>query len=267
MEHPTVPCRAFLEDFSAFIDGELSTARRAEIQAHVDCCQACLDHLTAYRRGVTVLRSIEADAPFDFWTRLERRLWLGEDLGVIEGEAARERRLVDRWFRPTPAVSVAAAAVLALFVIVRGLGPGTAPMRVGPERVQASVAITLPEVPEASAHRRPNRSAASDVAGTPAPGALEPAPADDSVDPAESALARAEARATVSFEREIRGLRERIFRESLGRPAMASSLVSDGWVEPVRLGSDWSRPTIQRAALIGPVTPAPWNVDQAVSLP
>ena len=65
MSHNPIPvrCRAFLNDFSAFVDGELPPRRRDEIQAHVDCCQACLDHLTAYRRGITVLRSIEADVP------------------------------------------------------------------------------------------------------------------------------------------------------------------------------------------------------------
>ena len=84
MDHSRVPCRPFLEDFSAFVDGELSPGRRAEVQAHVDCCQACLDHLTAYRRGITVLRSLEAEEPFDFWTRLESRLWMGDELRVIE---------------------------------------------------------------------------------------------------------------------------------------------------------------------------------------
>ena len=67
MSHNPIPvrCRAFLNDFSAFVDGELPPRRRDEIQAHVDCCQACLDHLTAYRRGITVLRSIEADCLAD----------------------------------------------------------------------------------------------------------------------------------------------------------------------------------------------------------
>ena len=123
-----VPCRAFLNDFSAFVDGELPPRRRDEIQAHVDCCQACLDHLTAYRRGITVLRSIEADVPGDFWTRLEERLWLGPELSVLEGGKAAARR-PSRWSRP--AVSLAVAAVLALFVIARGLGPGAGRVQVG----------------------------------------------------------------------------------------------------------------------------------------
>ena len=84
------PCRAFLDDFSAFVDGHVSPARRAEIQAHVDCCQRCLEHLTAYRRGVTVLRSIEAGASADFWERLESRIWPAESTTpAVEGILAR----------------------------------------------------------------------------------------------------------------------------------------------------------------------------------
>jgi hypothetical protein len=268
MDHSRVPCRPFLEDFSAFVDGELPPGRRAEIQAHVDCCQACLDHLTAYRRGITVLRSIEAEEPFDFWTRLESRLWMGDELRLVEGAAQKAPESKSRGIWHTPAVAVAAAAVLALFVIVRGIGPGTTPMEVGPRRVQASVAITLPEVPESSessAERKSSRAsyaerstAASDRSQVPAE--------RTSPDPMESALARAEARTTTSLEQEIRELERRVFHESLG-PSAESSLVSDGWVQPVRLGSEWSRPAIQRASLSRAVTPAPWNVDRAVSLP
>ena len=143
------PCRAFLDDFSAFVDGHVSPARRADIQAHVDCCQRCLDHLTAYRRGVTVLRSIEAGSPADFWERLERRIWPDGALTVVDGGQAQGRR-VGRW--PGPAVGLAAAAVLALFVFVRGFGPESTSRTLGPQRVQASVVMTVPEVPDESGH-------------------------------------------------------------------------------------------------------------------
>ena len=268
MDHSRVPCRPFLEDFSAFVDGELSPGRRAEVQAHVDCCQACLDHLTAYRRGITVLRSLEAEEPFDFWTRLESRLWMGDELRVVEGSAQKASESKSRGIWHTPAVGVAAAAVLALFVIVRGIGPGTTPMEVGPQRVQASVAITLPEVPgsgESQAEQKTSRASYADRR-TAASSRRLIAAERNSPDPMESALARAEARTTTSLEQEIRQLQRRVFHESL-RPSTESSLVSDGWVQPVRLGNEWSRPAIQRASLSRAVTPAPWNVDRAVSLP
>ena len=270
------PCRAFLDDFSAFVDGHVSPARRAEIQAHVDCCQRCLDHLTAYRRGVTVLRSIEAGAPADFWERLERRIWPEDALTVVDGGRA-QRQKVGRW--PGPAVGLAAAAVLALFVFVRGFGPEATSRTLGPQRVQASVVMTVPEVPDESASGTP--AGRQDPAGSPSgvrsrsiaqtsPASKEP------VDPAEAALARVDSRAMTGFDREIRRLRERVFEGSLGRDRVSSSLAMqgwierEGWVEPVRLGGDWSRTPVRRASLVRPasaIMPAPWNVDQAVSLP
>lgn len=266
------PCRAFLDDFSAFVDGHLSPARRDQIQAHVDCCQGCLDHLTAYRRGITVLRSIEAEAPADFWERVERRLWRGDALTVLEGgRASGPASRAGQW--PGPAVAVAAAAVLALFVIVRGLGPEST-SEVGPQMVQASVVMTVPEVPETGASAKPTASVADARANelrtvTRASRQVD-RPKIDSADPAEAVLSRVDSRTAGSLEREIGRLRQRVFEGSLGRVAAESALVSDGWVQPVRLGSSWSRPTIQRASLVRPaiaVTPAPWNVDQAVSLP
>jgi hypothetical protein len=269
------PCRAFLDDFSAFVDGHVSPTRRAEIQAHVDCCQHCLDHLTAYRRGVTVLRSIEAGAPGDFWERLERRIWPEEALTVVDGGQA-DRRKVGRW--PGPAVGLAAAAVLALFVFVRGFGPESTSGRLGPQRIQASVLMTVPEVPEEAAPlaRAGRQQRAVGESGSRARSIADPNPASlEPADPAEAALARADSRATTGFDREIRRLRERVFEGSLGRDAMRTSLAvgwveKDGWIEPVRLGGDWSRRSLGRAPLVRPasaVMPAPWNVDQAVSLP
>jgi hypothetical protein len=237
------PCRAFLDDFSAFVDGQLPQERRDELQAHVDCCQGCLDHLTAYRRGITVLRSIDAGAPADFWERLERRLWPAHELTVVQGgEPARDAGPLARW--PGTAVTVAAAAVLALFLIARGVGPDARPGVVGPRTVRASVAMTLPEVPEA---------------GPPAVGS---APVET-----KPAAARGSSRrivvASTALELPAEGFKGSLNRES-------AALVSDGWIEPVRLGRGWSRPGSRAVSLIrasAAVTPAPWNVDRAVSLP
>jgi hypothetical protein len=79
---------------------------------------------------------------------------------------------------------------------------------------------------------------------------------------------RPDSRPSLSPEREIERLRERVFQSSLSRSG--ESLASDGWVEPVRLGHAWSRPSRGPVTLIrasAAVTPAPWNVDRAVSLP
>ena len=269
------PCRAFLDDFSAFVDGHVSPARRAEIQAHVDCCQPCLEHLTAYRRGVTVLRSIEAGTSTDFWERLESRIWPEGALTVVDGGQSAGLK-VGRW--PGPAVGLAAAAVLALFVLVRGFGPDSTSRTLGPQRVQASVVMTVPEVPE-----EPSTLAQADTQDRTAGESRSPlrsrewtAVSAEPADPEEAMLARADSRATTGFDREISRLRERVFEGSIGRDRMRTSLSTagwvedDGWVAPVRLGGDWARSSIRPAALVRPVSavmPAPWNVDQAVSLP
>jgi hypothetical protein len=239
------PCRAFLDDFSAFVDGHLSPARRADLQAHVDCCQGCLDHLTAYRRGITVLRSIDADTPADFWERLERRLWTGHELTVVQGGEAGGTTRAERW--PGTAVTVAAAAVLALFLIGRGVGPESQPGTVGPRSVRASVVVTLPQVPGTDA------AAAIDI---PRPESARTTPA--SRPQAAVAMATAEPERSAPIRPD-------------SRPSRASeSLALDGWVEPVRLGNAWSRSSRGPVSLIrasAAVTPAPWNVDRAVSLP
>ena len=168
---------------------------------------------------------------------------MGDELRVVEGAAQKASESESQGIWHTPAVAVAAAAVLALFVIVRGIGPGTTPMEVGPQRVQASVAITLPEVPGSSESQAEQKtSRASYAERRTAASFRRQVPAErTSPDPMESALARAEARTTTSLEQEIRQLQGRVFHESL-RSSAESSLVSDGWVQPVRLGSEWSRP-------------------------
>lgn len=260
------PCRAFLTDFSAFVDGELSARRRDDIQAHVDCCQACLDHLTAYRRGITVLRSIEAEAPADFWTRLEQRLWLGPELSVLEGGKGKGRKKpVARW--STPAASLAAAAVLILFVVARGLGPGSGSVAVGPERIQASVAMTLPAVPSNAGDSSTDERSADQGAAA-GPRSVRPERVAGRVQ-TQPALAWVDARGETSIEREIRRFEERVLEGGLRRGA-GSTLVADGWVQSVQLGGDRFGSGVRPAALVRPavaITPAPWNVDRAVSLP
>lgn len=258
-------CRAFLTDFSAFIDGDLPPDRRDEYQAHVDCCESCLAHLAAYRRGITVLKSLEEVTPVDLWTRLEQRLWVGPDLAVIEGDRGRPRvrRIPGVW---RSAVALAAVAVLALVLVVRGLDTGTPPGETGLRVVRASVGITVPEVPsqEADAGIAATRVVASRS------GARRPrgrsASTTPTADPVAAVLARAETGA--ALERELDRLREEAFRGTLG-PAAGSGLEADGWVEPVRLNT-WSRTQVIPASLVRPSTavrPAPWNVDRAVSLP
>jgi hypothetical protein len=167
---------------------------------------------------------------------------------------------------------MAAAAVLALFVIARGFGPGSTRVDMEPQRIHASVAITVPEVPEpenAGGTMTAALAGAEDVRAIPRARRQIVRSTAVAADPAEGFLVRVDSPAT-SFDRQIRRLQESVFQESLGRAFAQSGLVSDGWVQPVRLGNSWSRPGFQAASLVRPVSavsPAPWNVDRAVSLP
>jgi hypothetical protein len=173
---------------------------------------------------------------------------------------------VARW--STPAASLAAAAVLTLFVVARGLDPGSGSVAVGPERIQASVAMTLPAVPgtdaddPSSVEESLDRVAAAGGRST----RRESAAVRGRTEPA---LAWIDARGERSIEREIRRFEERILEGGLRRGA-ESTLAVDGWLQPVRLGSDRWGSGLRPAALVRPavaITPAPWNVDRAVSLP
>ena len=115
MSHNPIPvrCRAFLNDFSAFVDGELPPRRRDEIQAHVDCCQACLDHLTAYRRGITVLLSGVVTDHEDVLSALgvaDELRAAGRLFDTTPAAIEHARQLVHAGGGPAPHVGAAAAA-------------------------------------------------------------------------------------------------------------------------------------------------------------
>ena len=114
IERPTRACPQFLAEFSDFIDGELAPGRRAEFQAHLDCCEGCLRHLAAYRRGIDAYRArpvVEVDRG-DFWLGFQLRL---ADRPPPVIAAARRRR---DWRTPTM-VGLATAA-MAISVIWTG---------------------------------------------------------------------------------------------------------------------------------------------------
>ena len=69
-------CRDFLEDFSGFVDGTLDAGRWSLLIAHLDCCEACLRHLRAYRKGVAAFKDAEPHEPaWGLYDRvIERRL-------------------------------------------------------------------------------------------------------------------------------------------------------------------------------------------------
>ena len=284
---PSAACPAFLEVFTDFVDGTLPRDRESEIRAHLDCCEGCLRHLAAYRRGVMALKACERDVdPATFWDGLERRLWTeGHLAGGHDGE------------RPSgpgglhPAWAVAAAACFAVVVFFAGVWGDRvlddARDRVGDRAVitTASIGSTAPvvvesepiEIPESvTASRRPSRPVtrpSSTAAEAPArivrarlDTPVAPAP-DGTVEESVSVDQVAEAAYVASLERElaaweaIERTRSRAAREGLRRALESSRVAADGWVTPVRIGAAGVR-TLRANAPV-----EPWPVEAAASLP
>ena len=135
-------CRDFLEDFSGFVDGTLDAGRRSLLIAHLDCCEACLRHLRAYRKGVAAFRDAEPrEQPWGMYDRVVERL------GEERRESIREVTAgtpVDHAGSALGAVGAALVmAVLALFVLVPQ--PGRIdPAQGGPDAGTAAPAGTAP---------------------------------------------------------------------------------------------------------------------------
>lgn len=103
-------CPDFLADFSDFVDGTLTPGRRSQIEVHLDCCEGCLRHLSAYRRGIDAYRDSGFQVDSDeFWLGL--RIRLASDREPVTPEPP--RRIGWR----APAMAGAAVAVLALSVL------------------------------------------------------------------------------------------------------------------------------------------------------
>lgn len=297
IERPSA-CSDFLEVFTDFVDGTLPPDREGEIRAHLDCCEGCLHHLAAYRRGVMALRAHETDVdPQAFWTALERRLWTEGHLGGGR-EPARGRD--GRWWSH-PAVGMAAAACFAVVVFFAGMwgdralhsGDGGTGDR--PVVVRASVAGGGPIVLESEpidlagttlgdragetradaratggSARTPRRDTGAG-AGVPVVHAALDGPATtaaSAVERPDDAIERAsEISYVASLDREAEALetiertRARPVVEGLRGAWSRSAMTADGWIEPVRLGTAGLRRIRARA----PVTA--WPVEAALSLP
>lgn len=147
------PCSHFLADFSAFVDDVLPAPRRAGLQAHLDCCEPCLRHLRAYRRGLATYRRLQDEAAPGLWAGVEQRI---DGLEGIEAERfapAPESRL--------PAVGLAVGTVLAL-VVVWASDPNTRVRSAESTLNPVSIASVLPVVADPAVTR--GRPAAGRVA-------------------------------------------------------------------------------------------------------
>jgi len=107
--------RAYLPDLA---DGELSIARRREIEAHLALCPSCREEAAAIKESLEILASREPVDPGPaFWTEMHQRVHRRID-------ASPGRSIFSR---PLPASSLAAAALLLVVFLWWALPGGFAP--------------------------------------------------------------------------------------------------------------------------------------------
>ena len=140
-----IPCNRFLTAFSDFVDSELSSARQAELIAHLDDCEGCLHHLRAYRTGIATYRSLESGVPYDFFEMIQTRLAETGGNRPVVVPVAHPR---DTDPRKTERLAAFAMAVAATFVIV--LSYGTGPDVLDEGQPLMSIASVIPTITQPS---------------------------------------------------------------------------------------------------------------------
>ena len=55
-------CRDFVEFLSEYLSGELAKLERAEFEAHLAECPACVAYLDSYRKTIQLLKAASAHA-------------------------------------------------------------------------------------------------------------------------------------------------------------------------------------------------------------
>ena len=107
-------CSQLGNDLSAYVDGELSAARTAEIEAHVSECPHCQVRVAELRelsRGVAALPKLQPPPRF-----------VEEVKGKIRGGAPERVRLIDVLFRPYwPKVPIEVLALIIVLFLVSSL--------------------------------------------------------------------------------------------------------------------------------------------------
>jgi len=152
-------CRAFEEDLSALLDGELEPAREAEVRAHTAGCARCAAHLARLARVDEALRSLpDTETPADLAERLRMRLdeerrrssASAEDRGrsLDARQAPPSHRPQPRRRHWIPFAATALAAALALYLVFGRPRPaGEEPTLAERERTAPEPEIARREVP------------------------------------------------------------------------------------------------------------------------
>lgn len=168
---------ALLHDY---VDGELSPAKVAEIEAHLDSCEECRREVAALRALASEARELRADIPpaHDLWPAIAERIGniAANEIEHDPAAAAHEGNAITRFLRLVLSVRVlapigaAAATILIVAVIVSHMPHRAVP---GPGAQPASLATSSVAAP-------------SDSSANPFSGDFAPLPATD--DPAAIAV-------------------------------------------------------------------------------
>lgn len=180
-DYATHACPAFLADFSDFVDGGLPPARLAELQAHLDCCEGCLQHLRAYRRGIAEYRGI-TDIHTD-----ANEFWLGMRIRLAGETAPPARRMSWRG----PVMAGAAVALVAFATVWLGTR-----IDAGFQRVAEQGVVTTGSTPAGSAPAVQDAPAVAAANAPATPEVVSPAPQERPVQLASAAGLRSRPSAT-----------------------------------------------------------------------
>jgi anti-sigma factor RsiW len=241
-------CPRFLDEFTDFVDGALDKEREGEILAHLDCCEACLRHLRAYRSGVATYRGLDAaELDEDFYARLEECLRRSPAWGYLEPAPHGTLPPSEPWLR-VPAAGVALVAAAFAVIWFSGLNEWTPlPSGGASDQPAVSIASVIPAVSNrgALAGEQPPRATRAAVAGREVPQVRVRRAVPD--DPA------SRLRPTADLEREFAKFQARLARNAWAPP------VAGAWVGPAGL-----RPA-GRVPLSA--TPAAWVMEAALRIP
>ncbi|MAT71029.1 MAG: hypothetical protein CMJ58_16065, partial [Planctomycetaceae bacterium] len=103
----TMICAEVQKQLSAYVDAELSIAKRQGIAAHLDGCAACSDMLAGFQSLSIVAKDFDTPSPpSDLWRRIETSLD-DERTQIVALESPNQR-----WRRYVPASWSTAAAIL-----------------------------------------------------------------------------------------------------------------------------------------------------------
>jgi hypothetical protein len=135
--------RPVIDRLSAYNDGELSTAERAAIRAHLDGCAWCARAAGEMAAMVGAARTLDRpEPPPTLWSAIEGRM------ARMGGQEARPRRWFPAWLFGTGALAGAAAA---LIVVVGVRGGARRPEALPPVAPPVAAAVVDPLLQEAEA--------------------------------------------------------------------------------------------------------------------